>query len=178
MQCDQGRPHCKRCINSGIKCEGYQTGSRVTVYRPPRAHQPPTTASEREENDPCLPPSLRTSALRSAQFDAAWRTLQPSDGLPRNVRRSHLWLLDLPSIHVQGTALNSAYGAVALARLGQEERDASLLSQSHVAYAEALRLFMARLRKPSAVFETDEALACIMCLALFEVNTARHVYPL
>lgn len=121
----------------------------------------------RPDQSPVLRAPLHRSALRSGFFEAAWSSLHGSGREPV----THRWLLDFPSAHVKDSALHSAFAAVSFARIGQRDKATVLIQQSHVAYSRALLLTNSRLSRPETA-SSDETLACILLLALFEVRTA------
>lgn len=139
----------------------------MVIYRGASSDRTQQAASrKRPDQSPVLRAPLHCSALRSGFFEAAWSSLHGSGGEPV----THRWLLDFPSAHVKDSALHSAFAAVSFARIGQRDKATVLIQQSHVAYSRALSLTNSRLSRPETA-SSDETLACILLLALFEVRT-------
>lgn len=140
----------------------------VVYYHPTGTQSRPFTA-ENTSCEICLPQSLRSSAVQSAQFEAAWHMLRPVVGASNHPGSSLLWVRDFAAVFARDTALHAAFGAVALSRLGQQTRDTALVAQSYTAYEKALARFQVRLRARQSAMD-DESLACIICFPLSEVG--------
>lgn len=117
-----------------------------------------------------LPPSLENSALKSVIFQSGWTTLHPVD---TGASPDYQWISELPGFHANHAALHCAYASVALARVGQQENNRSLIKQCHIAYAGALSRTQRRLSAPRQSLD-DETFACIILLALFEVRSFKQ----
>lgn len=168
MQCDLARPKCRRCIKAGFVCTGYDYDDNVT-YSTSSGHQLQYGMHRASNQQVCLPRSFQLSALQSAHFETAWNSMYPSDS-PALIKAAnrHAWVLDLSQIRIRGTALNFAFAAVALARVGEQRRDPALVHQAAVAYAHALARTRNRLTDPTVAL-SDESLGCTMLLAMYEV---------
>lgn len=117
----------------------------------------------------CLPWTLHVTAAQSACFQAAWSDLHSIDAARIKAAQTHAWIFDFAQIHTRGTALNYSFAAVALARVGEQQRNPSLLRQATVAYTLALARTKNRLMDHTLAL-TDESLGCTMLLALYEVG--------
>ncbi|KAK5111344.1 hypothetical protein LTR62_005184 [Meristemomyces frigidus] len=171
--CDFRRPRCLRCTEDSHICKGYgKPPGTVGLFRAPDinaeqdiSHQeslisiPPTKVHCAQ----LLPLALQASAFKSCYFDLGWRTLQPVGG----EAITYGWLQDLPAVYDNDAALHNAFAAVSLACLGRKAGDRALIQQSHLAYGKALFRAKKQLSKPEAA-ASDEALGCVMVLALFE----------
>lgn len=170
-QCDYRRPSCLRCVQAGFQCGGYDDATRFILYQ---ADHPEGHSKLQDEHVQTpragsigllLPPTLRNAALRSAYFNAAWRSLHPIEGRTF----SHGWLPNLQAVHNAQSPLHSAFAAVSLARVGQQRRDNRLVQQSHVAYQRAVFGIQKQLALQTKAPD-DELIASVLMLAVFEVR--------
>ena len=176
--CDLQRPSCGQCLRSGNVCGGYRR-DLTFIHHSASSDTPASSAlvSDAIEHDLSLSSaSMRRSALETQFQDLFWDLYMPKrDCAVRDlfiIRCGHPvnWTLVIQQMETQETALNLAFLALSVARVGRDNDDMRLVRESLRIYGKALRDLQSALWDPKRMY-SDETLVACMLLGLYEVST-------
>lgn len=189
-QCDQAKPSCTRCQQSGRPCEGYEkypiflirTVAGIEKRKAleevkPRQQLPPCINESTISESPATTRRLvATSTPTLTSINTApviFRRIESAfleDYLPvcNNSHNLATWLVNVIDRGERSKALQVSLQALAMTRVGHAAANDTLVAQGRVVYGMALReLQVALWDKQLAV--ADDTLAAARALAFYEV---------
>jgi hypothetical protein len=175
--CDQARPTCGNCKQSGYECLGYKRELTFVHHAASQAVQHATFAPlARTDNEPLkiVPFYIWEPAIEMQCRSLFWDLYMPRGDC--EVRDRHIlackhpmnWTIMVPELPGAEPSLERAFSALSIARVGRDNEDERLIRVSAKLYGKALKDVQKALYDPSRVF-SDEVLTACMVLSLYEV---------
>jgi hypothetical protein len=197
IRCDQARPSCSNCMNSGRPCEGYArypvflnyTAQGLERRRPleeaksdashstpsPAAASAGATASSADLSIMPYPADLAASPSTQSIWTAGflsrfWAHYSPSSGSssPGVPPHGPLWLYLAMSIPHPTEVLQRTLLALAIVRGGRAVNDNSLVIRGQRFYSQAVRMLQRSLESREQMLH-EEILAAVRAMVLYEV---------
>ncbi|GAB7355277.1 hypothetical protein MBLNU459_g5820t2 [Dothideomycetes sp. NU459] len=190
VKCDEARPSCKRCAQSGRNCEGYEKFPVFLIRtvsgmekRHALAETKPTFSPPRASED--LPGTgwMAVTRRHSAPVPNVLSSVDPGPVLARRIESVFLedylpsgshsrvmgsWLITVVSRGERSRALEVSLKALTMARIGRAVGDNALVRSGNVAYGLALCKLQAALYD-DRLARSDDTLAAGRALAFYEL---------
>lgn len=186
-QCDEEIPACRRCINRGEQCSGYQRARyrfvasgrkphrRSRKTRPLDADAQSSDDSELVLSSLCTSPQARFPSRNKQSEVLPWYfasyTIQP---MPKENREAE-WLNFLPTMYQEskaGSHLRLAVDAASIAAYSNHFKVYDLASDARKAYGTALTSLNVALQNETEA-KLDETLTAVLNLLMFEVSHSK-----
>lgn len=173
--CDQKRPTCGQCASSGYVCGGYQRELSFIMH--PASKTAEKAYFVRQSG---LNPSLAfVPSLNRSSIDLQCRALFWDLYLPRGIAEVHdemlhrcnhppNWTSVLLELSQAEPALDLAFSALSISRVGRSNNDLRLVKESTKIYGRALKDLQKALSDESRM-STAEVLAACSLLGLYEM---------
>ena len=175
--CDLQRPSCGQCLKSGNVCGGYRRDLTFIHHSTTNGPADDGSVSFEAFLEPQLPLSL--ASIQRTAFEQQckglfWDIYMPkgefevTDPWMMKCGNPVDWTLMIRQTQEEESALNLAFLALSVSRVGRENKDSRLVQEALKIYGKALRELQAALWD-SKRMHTDEILLACMMLGLFEV---------
>ncbi|KAK0613528.1 hypothetical protein B0T14DRAFT_437169 [Immersiella caudata] len=184
--CDLARPHCGRCRQAGIECDGYER-ERIFVHTDPaptkgpsKALLPPAATVPRDAIrepfcrtlpvDIAISSSLARSAHRVGFITAIWELGSPNEQACELA--TILWIAGIQDkpIFLQSPCLQKSVMAVCLSSIGKERKTEWMIQEGLQLYGSAVKTLSTALsRLPPSTPPSDAMLVTTRVLAMHEM---------
>lgn len=176
--CDQGRPTCGQCKQSGYECGGYKRNLTFIHHPASKAVESatfaPVSATRDQDSLKIVPFYLWEPAVEMQCRSLFWDLYMPRGDCV--VKDPHIlackhpmnWTVMVPELPGEEPSLDRAFSALSIARVGRDNEDDRLVRESSKLYGKALKDLQAALYDPERMY-SDEVLTACMVLSLYEV---------
>jgi hypothetical protein len=171
LQCDEGRPFCRKCISTGRICPGYRDDLALRFRnQSTKSSRKPKTVEKWGNVSPTPSISIRAPLATSIEdrgnacFFSEWH-IAGGDF----VSKKYSYVQGISKQGQLVDALPRMVESIGLATLSSRHRSAHLLMLSRIKYAAAITTVNEALNDPNLVLE-DELIATIALLGLYEVG--------
>lgn len=174
LQCDQKRPICGQCSQSGYICGGYARDRTFILHPSTKAVEKAKFLPHVQPTVLALPGSIHRGALESQCKSLFWDLYMPQgDAACRDefiLRCGHPmnWTEVIQNITKHDSSLADAFSALSISRVGQGHKDIRLVHESTKLYGKALKELQHALFDAKRMHSDHVLLAC-MLLGLYEV---------
>ncbi|KIW18039.1 hypothetical protein PV08_02326 [Exophiala spinifera] len=172
--CDQKRPICGQCASSGNVCGGYKRDRTFILHPASKAVEKAIFLPYTRTIVAPLPGSLNQTAVQAQCRSLFWDLYMPQgDCACRDaflIRCGHPmnWAELIQDVPRQDNALEEAFSALTISRVGQANKDVRLVRESSRIYGRALKELQEALFDPKRMYSDHTLMAC-MLLGLYEV---------